>query len=131
MLGYLGGNAETVSILKAAIGKVITSVWLDEGNNQLKFTFEDSTGMYLFDDGQSCCESKYMTTDDILSEYAGTTFLNVEIKDGGGAGDSEYGGHDIQFLEITTDKGVFQMSNHNKYNGYYGRFSIIAKPINP
>jgi hypothetical protein len=32
--------------------------------------------------------------------------------------------HEVAFLEVTTDRGVFQMKNHNEHNGYYGGFLI-------
>ena len=34
--------------------------------------------------------------------------------------------HEIQFLDVKTSKGVFQISNHNVHNGYYGGFWVIA-----
>lgn len=125
MLGLLGGNEETVNAVKASLGKVIATVSLDEGSNQLMFIFSDETKLNIFDDGQSCCESRYMRTDDILSEYAGAKLLNIELKDAPNAED-EYGTHEVQFLDIVTDKGTFQMASHNEHNGYYGGFWIVA-----
>lgn len=125
MLGMLGGNEETVNAVKSSLNKVIKKVWLDEANNDLKFEFEDETKLKLWDGGQSCCESRYMRTDDNLTEFTGAKLLNVELKDAPNAPD-EYGDHEIQFLDVTTDKGVFQMANHNEHNGYYGGFWIQA-----
>jgi hypothetical protein len=73
-----------------------------------------------------------MRTDDNLAEYIGGRLLGAEVKDvpkliGFWKDEGEYGCHDMQFLEITTSKGSFVMSNHNEHNGYYGGFCIEAK----
>jgi len=67
-----------------------------------------------------------MRTDDDLTEFVGTKFLGVEIKEAPSI-EGEYGEqHEVQFLEVKTDKGVFTMASHNEHNGYYGGFSIVA-----
>ncbi len=124
MLGMLGGNEETVNTVKSALDKVIEKVWLDE--DRLKFKFTDGTGIYLYDDGQSCCEERYMRTDDDLSEYSGAKLLDFELKDAPEQEDEWGNTHEIQFLDVKTDKGTFQMANHNEHNGYYGGFWLIA-----
>jgi len=123
MLGMLGGNEETVKAVKSSLNKVIESVALIE--NELVFEFEDGTKLKLWDDGQCCCESRYMDTDDDLTEYAGSRLLDFELKSADCV-DSEYEVHEVQFLDVKTDKGVFTMSNHNEHNGYYGGFWIVA-----
>lgn len=124
MINMLGGNRESVAAVQAAQGKTITSVALVD--DALKFEFEDGSRLTLRDDGQSCCESRYMQTDDDLPYYVGAKFLNAEIRDGGST-ESEYGDtHEIQFLVITTDRGTFSMASHNEHNGYYGGFWIVA-----
>jgi hypothetical protein len=128
MLGMLSGNEETVNTVKPSLGKIIEKVWLDEESDKLKFKFTDGSGMCLYDDGQSCCEQRYMGTDDDLSEYEGAKLLDLELKEVPDE-NREYDVHEIQFLDVKTDKGVFQMSNHNIHNGYYGGFWIVAKSL--
>lgn len=123
MINWLGGNEESVNALKSCLGKKISTVKLDEEKDSLNFTFDDSTKLSAFDDGQSCCESRYMRTDDDLSYYSGSIFMDAEIRSAADI-DHEWGQHEIQFLNIVTDRGVFTMSNHNEHNGYYGGFSI-------
>jgi hypothetical protein len=124
MINMLAGNRESVAAVQAALGKTITSVALVD--DALKFDFEDGSRLTLKDDGQSCCERRYMQTDDDLPYYVGARFLGAEVRDGGTT-ESEYGDtHEIEFLVITTDRGTFSMANHNQHNGYYGGFSITA-----
>jgi len=125
MIQMLGGNDSTVKALKESLGKTIRKVWLDDENDQLMFEFADDTTLRMWDGGQSCCEHRYMRTDDDLNEYAGATFMDVEIKEAPD-GEDGYEVHEIQFLDIKTDKGIFQMANHNEHNGYYGGFWIQA-----
>ena len=129
MLGILGGNEETVNTVKNSLNKTIKKVWLDKETDKLNFKFTDGTGMRLFDDGQSCCEHRYMMTDDDLTEFENSKLLDIELKSAPDQED-EYGTHEVQFLDVKTDKGVFQMANHNEHNGYYGGFWLVASPIN-
>lgn len=124
MIQSLGGNEETVNAVKSSLGKVIEKVSLT--NNKLIFKFTDDTELKIFDNGQSCCESRYMRTDDDLTDYNGSTLLDFELKRAPNIVD-EYGDHEVQFLDVRTSKGVFQMANHNEHNGYYGGFWIVAE----
>jgi len=125
MLGILGGNKETVDAIKSSLNKKAKSYSLSE-DDRLIIKFEDGTILTIFDDGQSCCEYRYMRTDDDLTLYADSIFTNIQLLDAPSIED-EYGAHDVQFLKIDTDKGSFRMSNHNEHNGYYGGFRIVAR----
>jgi hypothetical protein len=124
MLGILGGNEDIVDVLKSSLNKTIETVELDGDN--LVFLFTDNTELMIWDGGQSCCESRYMTTDDDLSSFNGSTLLDFELKTVDDLSDS-YDVHEIQFLDVKTSEGVFTMVNHNVHNGYYGGFWIQAK----
>ncbi len=124
MLGILGGNHQTVEAVKGSLGKTITALELVDDN--LVFTFEDNTKLKLWDGGQSCCESRYMRTDDNLSDYIGGQLLDIELRDAPDQEDEHGEVHEIQFLAVKTGKGMFVMSNHNEHNGYYGGFDIEA-----
>lgn len=128
MLNLLGGNASTVTTYKAALGKTIKRLWLDKtGDNALCFEFEDGTGIVVTDGARSCCESRYMRTDDNLEDYIGATLDGMEIRDAPDIEDVDYGVHEVQFLAVQTSKGQFVMSSHNEHNGYYGGISIVIR----
>lgn len=127
-IGYLGGNANTVQAYHASVGKKITSLKLED--DKLVFGFEDGTGLLAFDDGQSCCESRYPTTDDDLSSYVGSTLMSIDVKPGPEQS-GEYDVHETEFLEVTTSSGHFQIVNHNEHNGYYGGFHVILQKLEP
>lgn len=124
MIGMLGGNKESVEALQSSTGKTITSLALQD--DALVFGFSDGFGLVIEDKGQFCCESRYMRTDDKLSDFIGSQLLSAELKSAPGLS-AEYGDHEIQFLDITTSKGVFQMASHNEHNGYYGGFWIVCR----
>jgi len=125
MINMLGGNEETVNAVTRSLNKVITDLRID--SDDLKFTFEDGTVLRLYDGGQSCCEHRYMKCDDKLSDYVGQKLVNVEIKKYDNIGDDGYSEHEVQFVEIQTDKDFFTIVNHNEHNGYYGGFSLQAR----
>ena len=122
MIKMLGGNKESVEALTGAIGKTITQLRLGE-DDALHFTMDDNSKIKIFDDGQCCCAYRYMRTDDKLTEYVGAKLLGAEIKSAPNIKD-ECGYHEVEFLEIKTDRGVFTMASHNEHNGYYGGFNL-------
>lgn len=126
LIGRLGGNAETVETHNGAIGKTIADASLT--NDQLRLRFTDGTGIYFYDDGQSCCESRYMVIDDALDEYHGAIFHGAELKEAPNQQD-EYGEHQVQFLEIKTSKGPITAASHNEHNGYYGGFNVVIRSM--
>ncbi len=130
MLNMLGGNADTVAAIKAAIGKTIKSVEVTTAD-QLVFKFENSEPLTMWDDAQSCCEHRYMRTDDDLADFAGAEILDFELStvdSPSGADDDEWcDAHDVQLLIVSTTKGALTVSNHNEHNGYYGGFAICAR----
>jgi len=124
MLGILGGNEETVTSIESSLNKTIEKAELD--GDELVISFTDNTTLVIWDGGQSCCENRYMTTDDDLSDFSGATLLDMELKSAEYE-DHDYDVHEIQFLDVKTSEGVFTMANHNEHNGYYGGFWIQAK----
>ena len=124
LIGLLGGNENSVAAFNAGVGKVITSLMLED--DRLRFMFDDGYKMVLFDDGQSCYESRYMTTDDKLSDFVGAELLSAKVKDGPTISDRGEP-HETAFLHVTTSIGTFVCETHNEHNGYYGGFLIIAQ----
>jgi hypothetical protein len=123
MIKQLGGNSDSVDAYKSAVGKVISSVSVGT-DDALHFAFTDGTKIKFFDDGQSCCESRYMRTDDDLARFKGATFVDAELRDSPTQTDQWGDEHEIQFLVVNTSAGAITVSNHNEHNGYYGGFAL-------
>lgn len=122
MIGFLGGNERTVEAYHKAVGQKIARLALDEERDELRVGLADGMTLVARDDGQSCCEHRYMRTDDTLNAFVGATLTGIEIKDAPDQED-EYGDvHEVQFLEVQTSAGAFTVANHNEHNGYYGGF---------
>ncbi len=104
-------------------GRTIAALAIDD--NELKITFSDGSKISLVDDGQSCCEHRYMVCDDDLA-----TFIDADTQAAGEVapkeGEDNWGQtHEIEFLHVKTSKGDITVANHNEHNGYYGGFSLI------
>jgi hypothetical protein len=113
------------------LNKVISSVVIDDNPPTLTLVFDDGKALKLVDRGQSCCEHRYMQTDDDLAWFAGAKLLGVELRDASAGKDDEGDVHEIQFLHIVTSKGVLNVASHNEHNGYYGGFAIEAEFVAP
>ena len=132
----LNSDEESVKAHQESVGKVITHLEIEENPktdfydiaNRLIFTLEDNSKLALFDDGQSCCEIRYMHTDDDLGSFLGAIFQDVEIRDGA-TKENEWDTIESQFLIVSTSKGQFTVVNYNEHNGYYGGFAIEARII--
>lgn len=122
-----GDNEHTIETLQRGLNQKIAALELKD--DELRFTFADGYRMRLWDDGQSCCESRYMTTDDALADFVGSQLLGAEIRDAPDIGEECC--HEVQFLLIKTSKGVFTMETHNEHNGYYGGFAVVADALEP
>jgi hypothetical protein len=121
MINALFGN-NGAKVFNAAVGKTITSAKMEK--DALHLVFSDGSGISIYDDGQSCCENRYMTCEDNLAYFVGAQLLDAEVNEGPSIS-SEWGEpHDTAFLVIRTTKGVITATTHNEHNGYYGGFSI-------
>jgi len=128
MIGMLSGNKETVKAFNGAVGKSIKALGIDD--DQLVFTFIDGSKIALFDDGQSCCEHRWMHTDDDLDDFIGATLRGAEVRDGPTDSSNEYGDlKESQFLIVSTSLGQFTVVNYNEHNGYYGGFSTVCREV--
>src|SRR5574341_1023001 len=121
--------------LQRAVGKRIQRVKLvDRGSGEqlpdcsateLVITF-GAGKLVVTDEGQSCCEHRYMSTDDDLKYFKGAVLLDVQLREGSSGGSGE-DCDDTLFLDVRTDKGVFTVVNHNEHNEWYGGFCIEAR----
>lgn len=127
MLSILSGSDN--SAFQAAIGKTITKLWIDpEEDSSLRFEFSDGSKLRLWDDARSCCENRYMKTDDDLDQYLGSTLVGAEVLPGPTVNDEHDGDvHEIVFLHVSTSKGTFVCNTYNEHNGYYGGITIRAE----
>lgn len=123
MIHYLKGGSDHSSTEYE--GKTITAIEMDE--QRIKLTFDDNKRIEIFDDGQSCCENRYMKTDDDIHSLIGGKLLHITAKEGPEIDDGEV--HEQIFVEIATDKGFITINNHNEHNGYYGGFGLTIKEI--
>lgn len=137
MLNLLSGNEVSARAMQCAVGKRIKSIEMRPGKTEydkqqtsLRIAFDDGTAIDLFDDGQSCCESRYMTCDDDLSAFVGADLRGAEVRDGGNSGDRYEGDvHETAFLVVETSLGAFTVCTHNEHNGYYGGFSLRCREV--
>jgi len=120
MLHYLSGGSRNPP--EKYYGKKIAYASL--ADDTLTIKFDDNTTIRIWDDGQSCCEFRYMRSDDDPKTLVGGILQKIEAKKhkkGPGEYDTE---HEIVFVEIGTDKGFITIANHNEHNGYYGGFGL-------
>lgn len=122
-VNMLPGDEETVKAVTSSYNKTIKDVEINSNILIIKFT--DETTLRLVDEGQTCCERRYTSTEDELTYFIGATLFKIEITSSPRL-PVEFGIHEVQFLDVHTSKGMFQVANHNEHNGYYGGFSIQA-----
>lgn len=110
----------------ASVGKAIKSASISD--DAFTIIFADGSGIKFYDSGQSCCESRYMNTDEDLNSFSGAKLLGASIREVYGVqGESDWNVTDCAFLVIETSKGAITIKNYNIHNGYYGGFDIRVR----
>ena len=119
---------ELKRISEICSGEVIENITIfTEGNiDILCIKLECGLQVEVCDNGQSCCEHRYMNCDDNLSSLVGEEFRSIKLGESSHT-DHDYDVTDIQFLKFQTNKDSITIANYNEHNGYYGGFSIESE----
>ena len=128
MINMLAGyDSKTKEAIASCIGQTIRSVIMKEGESgpDTITLVLDNCNLILWDDGQSCCEHRYMHTDDEINRIKGQELRDIKLEDGPDE-EMSYDVKESQFLHIVTDKDQITIVNYNEHNGYYGGFSLRA-----
>jgi len=118
----------------------IVGLIIDEVNlindDMVVIRFTDGSEITLSDEGQQCCETRYITCDDDLGATLRGGQLVAIDTDAGGSSEADVEAdetnvwaesHDVQFVKVQTTKGGFTLCTHNEHNGYYGGFNLRIK----
>ena len=115
-------------IISQVAGLTIAGIEI-RGDDTVAVSFDNGTVLEVRDDGQDCCEIRYITSDDDGDQYRGAIFNGFDI------GSTEYrehgrdSVHEVAFLNIRTSLGVYVAETHNEHNGYYGGFEIALEEV--
>lgn len=120
MLHSMGGGSKNSA--DKYYGRKIKSAEFTGGSFDI--IFEDGTKIEITDEGQSCCENRYMTCDDDTAQLVGQTLKHIAVKESSGDSESDYGVHEICFLEVQGDQSSVTFATHNEHNGFYGGFGL-------
>lgn len=111
------------------VGLQITAARFDAEDNAVFLEFGDFKKIKIYDNGQSCCEARYMVTDDDPSGLVGQKLVGIFVKDAPDITDEGGEVHEVQFLEIQGDSSAVTFANHNEHNGYYGGFALCIEEV--
>ena len=109
-----------------------------DSRESLAIEFNEGATLIIADEGQSCCESRYLTCDDDLTGHEGGSVVSIDtdapdpkpVLDYAAQKESDsYGCHETQFVKVQTTKGSFTLCTHNEHNGYYGGFGLVVKLV--
>lgn len=123
---YDGGLDKALT--DALAGRWISVCNIYAHDNRLTLGFTDGLMLEIWDDGQSCCEHRWMGSDDDLDSMVGQRLVEISLRDveDGGTG---YDVHEQQFLILQGHQSSVTIANHNEHNGYYGGFSLRAVTV--
>jgi len=117
------------AVAESYYGKTITGCeWVD-GDKALRIHFDDVSTIDILDEGDECCEHRYMNSDDNPIDLIGGILCKIEVKDTK-ITEGEYGdSHEICFVEISTHNEHIVLRTHNEHNGYYGGFNLCIREV--
>lgn len=112
--------------LKLPIAEVSLDAEANGGDGELRMRFDGGGTLAIWDGGRSCCESRYLTTDDELESYVGARLQSFDISGVESTDDEDGDPHETVFVRLHTDAGTITLVTHNEHNGYYGGLDINA-----
>lgn len=122
--------SEAARAINRALSQPIVSLAIDDdanrGDGALVICVADGSTVQISDEGRSCCEWRYITTDDDLAAFVGATIVEIECRAGEEV-DTDFGTTETAFVIVTTTAGAFTLVTHNEHNGYYGGFTPVIK----
>lgn len=105
----------------------------DAEGQSLYITFADGGLLRVWDDAQSCCEYRYMSTDDDLPSFVGAKLVGFDEAEGPDIEQTDEddcyvggGEHNTMFVRLHTTAGTITLVTHNQHNGYYGGFDLSS-----
>lgn len=110
--------------------RVITEIFIDHGanggNGALVIELASRCKIVVADHGQDCCENRYLTSSDDPKHLLGESLMRIRVVDAPSLPSTCGDVHEVQFLEVSTDRDTVILETHNEHNGYYGGFSLKA-----
>ena len=109
-------------------------IWGHEiGREGLEIVLESGWGLVFADVAwQSCCESRYMHTDDNLETLVGETLREIYVGEGGTQQEEEWRDcKEFQFLHICTFTDAVVVGAYNEHNGYYSGLDLAVTIFSP
>jgi hypothetical protein len=113
-------------------GNTIVSITIDTDKREdgvVIIRFIDGAQLELWDNARSCCESRWLHSDDDLPYFTNCTLVSVSVEGGDSEEDSDNGGNvkESEFIKIQTSLGMITVVAYNSHNGYYGGISINSE----
>ncbi len=117
------------SSLKELIGKTVSEVHLDSGNQSLlMFVLHDGETIYYEALGDCCSESWFSDGTNIQALLGGTVVSVDELEEKTVTDDRMRQDVDILYgYAIRTDKGTATINFRNSSNGYYGGSCVLVE----
>lgn len=100
---------------------VIKHMFIDNGSNFV-IIFDDETYLCL-KTKLKCCEDRFFQSDDDFDYFIGASYISWCEKDVF-IEKTNASVHEIQFIEIATNRGTFQIKNYNIHTGAYSGFNV-------
>jgi len=97
-----------------------------QGAFQIHFT--NGNILELIDNGQDCCENRYITCDDDLEGLQGQRIVSIEVAGIAEVLETNDGdSHEQVFVRIQFSRFAVTLCTHNEHNGYYGGFCLEVR----
>lgn len=96
-------------------------------DNEVLVDLSNGLTVTLSDEGQNCCEDRYITTDDDLPSCVGSEYLGWHVAAGPTVDDPQGEVHEIEFLRVETSGEVITFETHNVHNGSYSGFQVVER----
>ena len=109
--------------------RIVSATLIRDEELAISVEIGDGVGtIRIRDDGQNCCELRWITCDDDVGSFAGARLLSVEWRPGPKSIEG-YDVYETAFVRVVTSRGDIVLCTHNQHNGYYGGFTPVVTPV--
>ncbi len=116
----------------AIVEVVVENRWRDEETMRLNLGVTNGYTLSLWDAGQSCCETRGISTDDDLNDLIGTRLVSLEVTEVKYKGDrDDCDCEDSAFMKLQSTRSCLTFVNYVHHNGYYGGWDLVVELRDP
>lgn len=119
-----------MTVLTTAGAPLFTDCYVEMvelGDVTLTLGYSNGKRLLLENTVNYCCEHRYITCDDDLSNLRGQQVVSIEVTGVEDCQDGRSAEHEVAFVKIQFTRECITLASHNRHSGSYSGFHLQAR----